>query len=223
MSDEPIAGTHAGVVKYLADQAFARDDGTWRLHAATLLRFAGGAEALGAAVRRVLDAGFDASPWTFRNALDAVVLAGPRLASLRPALVELRRTINEQLASDVDAAIAGIDVRTDAILDSALCNRADLSRLLALGEVGRNRVVALVGGSYETADDLFEWLAGAPLADAITDAARPGDPEDPADVDRRAGAAKPALIWTTAPPAKSTTPFCARKPSGFQIQWQNGT
>ena len=37
-----------------------------------------------------------------------------------------------------------------------------------------------------------------------------------------ASAAKPALTWTTRPPAKSSTPCCASQPPP-QIQWTNGT
>ena len=37
-----------------------------------------------------------------------------------------------------------------------------------------------------------------------------------------ASAASPADMWTTVPPAKSSTPHLRRKPSGCHVQWASG-
>src|SRR5579863_3509259 len=37
-----------------------------------------------------------------------------------------------------------------------------------------------------------------------------------------ASAAKPAELWTTMPPAKSSTPHLANRPSALQIMWTKG-
>jgi hypothetical protein len=157
---------------------------------AALLRLEGGDAAIASAISAALDGGGPnvhmASQWAER----AAILAGPRVASMRPAL-ERRRAVasaddQERIAIGVALAATSDDPETVALTGSD--EPATVDRLLAMGTAGR-RAVVLLAGSEWGGTAVADLLDGTSLADEIFAAVNAAAP-DPYAERRRVGAAR---------------------------------